>query len=150
MEIGPRCLIAAKPIPVLPEIHARRQSHLPLPRGRRSYGPARQLNVIILLLTAGQERSQPQTSRCLPIWPADDRSATAVIVIRIAPTAGGAAIVAALGWPVVALGCTALIGIEGLTMWAGSSPDRTRRLATLIRATRSQPARSIQLADPDG
>jgi hypothetical protein len=35
MEVCPRCLIAAKPIPVFPEIHARSQSHLPLPRARR-------------------------------------------------------------------------------------------------------------------
>jgi hypothetical protein len=52
--------------------------------------------------------------------------------------AGGAVCLATLGWPTVALGGALIIAL----MWTLSSPDRTRRLASLIRAIRGGPGRS--------
>jgi hypothetical protein len=56
--------------------------------------------------------------------------------VVVAAGAGGCVCLAVMGWPAAVLGGMALIAV----MWTVNSQDRTRRLATLIRAARSRPA----------
>jgi hypothetical protein len=65
---------------------------------------------------------------------ADGIRSTRVVVVVVAAGAGSAAIsLATLGWPAAVLGGMLI----GALMWAISSPERTRHLASLIRAVRS-------------
>ena len=54
------------------------------------------------------------------------------VVVVVAAGAGGGVCLAAMSWPAAVLGGLAVIAV----MWTVSNPDRTRRLATLIRAAR--------------
>jgi DnaK suppressor protein len=58
------------------------------------------------------------------------------IVVVLGTGAGGAVCLAALGWPAAVLGSMVIIAL----MWTVSSPDRTRHLASLIRAARGSQA----------
>jgi hypothetical protein len=60
--------------------------------------------------------------------------ATKVVVVVAASTAEGAVLLAGLDWPAAVLGSTLVIAL----MWTVNSRDRTRHLASLIRAARKR------------
>jgi hypothetical protein len=62
------------------------------------------------------------------------RPASALVIV--VASAGGSAYAAVIDWPAAVLGCAVIAAVMG----AISSPDRTRRLASLIRAARSHPS----------
>ena len=54
----------------------------------------------------------------------------------VAASTGGAVYLVTGGWPVTVLGCVLIIVLIVAIMWVVSDRDRTRRLASLIRAIR--------------
>lgn len=63
------------------------------------------------------------------------RGRPASTLVIVAAGVGSSAYAAAIGWPTVVLGGAVIAAV----MWTISRPDRTRHLASLIRAARSRP-----------
>jgi hypothetical protein len=72
-------------------------------------------------------------------------SAVVVATVSVVVTgAGGAAayLLTTFDWPAVVLGIVLIIALMGTIMWTISDPERTRHLASLIRAIRGGSGRA--------